>query len=214
MINDQMTKLLLSPHYPEKLRLLADPPQVLYYRGDLSLLKKPALAVVGSRQATKYGLKVVKKLIPSLVKAGFTIISGMARGIDAAAHWAAIESGGQTIAVLGCGLDVIYPKENQLLYQKVQLLLSEFPPGTKPEAKNFPQRNRIIAGLADAILVIEAARKSGTMITARYATEQGKEVFAVPGPITSPQSEGTAWLIQQGAKLVYQVDDILEELEI
>jgi len=214
--NDQMTKSLslspLHPQYPEKLKLIPQPPPTLYFRGNISLLKRPAIAVVGSRQATKYGLSVVKKLIPPLVRAGLVIVSGMARGIDTAAHWATLKNGGQTIGVLGCGLDVIYPRENADLYQQVNLLLSEFSPGTPPEAQNFPQRNRIIAALADAVLVIEAAQKSGTLITARQAVEMGKEVFAVPGPITSPQSEGTAWLIQQGAKLIYKIDDILEEL--
>ena len=202
----------LHPQYPEKLKLINQPPVTLYYRGDISLLKKPAIAVVGSRRATEYGLSVVKKLIPPLVRAGLVIISGMARGIDAAAHWASLKNQGQTVAVLGSGLDIIYPPENSALYRQIQLLISQFPPGTQPEAKNFPQRNQIIAALAQAVLVIEAGKKSGSLITARYAAEMGKEVFAVPGPITSPQSAGTAWLIQQGAKLVWDVKDILDEI--
>jgi len=202
-----------SQNYPEKLKNISQPPEILYAKGrEISILNRPAIAVVGSRNATAYGRWATKTLVEQLIGEKFAIISGMARGIDTIAHYTALNSGGKTIAVLGSGIDVVYPPENRNLYRKINLVLSEFPPGTPPEAKNFPRRNRIIAGLSDAVLVIEAAKRSGSLITARFAAEQGKEVFAVPGPISSPQSEGTCWLIRQGAKLVYDINDILEEL--
>jgi len=209
--------LVLTPldkTYPERLRKIPDPPRTLYIKGsDFSLFGRPSIAVIGSRKNTDYGRIVTQRLVRQLVENGFVIISGMARGIDTIAHEAALESGGKTIAVLGSGIDVIYPRENGELYQLIHLVVSEFPPGTKPLKENFPQRNRLVAGLSNGVLVIEAAKRSGTLITARQAAEQGKEVFAVPGPITSPLSEGTAWLIKQGAKLVYSLDDILDEFK-
>jgi len=212
MEKDFLVLTLSDKTYPSRLRKIPDPPAKLYLKGsDLSLFNRPSIAVIGSRKNNDYGRNVTQKLVRELVENGFAIISGMARGIDTIAHEAALEAGGKTIAVLGSGIDVIYPRENGELYQMIQLVISEFPPGTKPLKENFPQRNRIVAGLANGVLVIEAAKRSGTLITARQAAEQGKDVFAVPGPITSPLSEGTAWLIKQGAKLVYSVNDILEE---
>ncbi len=200
--------------YPDRLRRIELVPPKIYVKGnDFSIFKKPAIAVVGSRKASYYGRQTTRKLVSQLVKKGFVLVSGMARGIDSVAHATALEAGGQTIAVLGSGIDVIYPPENKNLYLKINLIISEFPPGTPPERKNFLIRNRIIAGLSDGLLVVEAAKRSGTLNTAKYAAEQGKEVFAVPGPINSPLSEGTAWLIKQGAKLVYSIEDVLEELK-
>jgi DNA processing protein len=203
----------LEKKYPPRLQFIPSPPPRLWIKGkNLELFNQPALAVVGSRRPSKYGQQATRKIIASLVKRDFVIISGMARGIDCLAQKLTLDNHGQTIAVLGSGLDVIYPSENKNLYHKVQLAVSEFPPGTPPYGKNFLSRNRIISGLSDGVIVIEASRRSGTLNTARHAAEQGKEVFAIPGPITSPNSAGTAWLIQRGAKLVYNVKDILEEL--
>ncbi len=203
----------LEKKYPYRLQFIPNPPPRLWLKGNkLDLFNRPALAVVGSRKPSPYGKKAAKKLIPQLVKLGFVIISGMARGIDSLAHQLALGNNGLTIAVLGSGLDVIYPPENKQLFGQIQVVVSEFPLGTKPKGNNFLSRNRIISGLSDGVIVIEATRRSGTLNTARHAAEQGKEVFAVPGPITSPTSEGTAWLIKNGAKLIYDVDDILEEL--
>lgn len=201
-----------SLNYPRQLRQIDHPPENLYYRGDIDLLSQPAIAVIGSRQPTDYGRQVTETFVRQLVKQNWIIVSGMARGIDTVAHQTAIESGGKTIAVLGSGLDVIYPPENRDLSQKIHLVISEFSPGTPPCAKNFPQRNRILAGVSRAVLVTQAAKRSGTLITARLAAEQGKEVFVIPGPITSHLSEGSSWLIQQGAKLVNSIEDITEEL--
>jgi DNA processing protein len=173
------------------------------------------VAIVGTRGASYYGLKAARRLAGALAARGVTVVSGLARGIDTAAHQGALEMSGRTLAVLGCGLDVVYPPENLKLYQEVPehgALVSEFPLGTPPEARNFPIRNRIISGLALGVVVIEAGVKSGTAITVRYALDQGREVFAVPGPIDSPTSAGPHRLIQDGAKLVQDVDDILAEL--
>jgi len=208
----------LSEFYPPQLRNIADPPKVLYWQGQLSLRKmkelwqRPLLAVVGSRQMSPYGKEVTEKLVEALVKRGVVIVSGLARGIDTVAHWTAIKNKGTTVAVLGCGLDVVYPPENKKLWEQVDLLLSEFAAGTKPLAKNFPRRNRIIAGLVRAVLVVEAAERSGSLITARLAAEEGREVLAVPGKITGGLSWGTNFLIAQGAKPVLDVEDVLEEL--
>ena len=203
----------LEKRYPYRLQFIPNPPPKLWIKGNnLNLFKKPALAVVGSRKPSDYGRQAVKKIISQLVKRGFVIISGMARGIDSTAHKLTLGNKGETIAVLGSGLDIIYPPENKQLYHQIQLVVSEFPLGTKPKGNNFLSRNRIISGLSDGVIVIEASRRSGTLNTARHAAEQGKEVFAVPGPITSPTSEGTAWLIKNGAKLIYDIEDIIEEL--
>jgi DNA processing protein len=173
------------------------------------------VAIVGTRGASYYGLKAGRRLAGALAARGVTVVSGLARGIDTAAHQGAMEMSGRTLAVLGCGLDVVYPPENLKLYQEIPehgALISEFPLSTPPEARNFPIRNRIISGLALGVVVIEAGVKSGTAITVRYALDQGREVFAVPGPIDSPTSAGPHRLIQEGAKLVQDVEDILAEL--
>ncbi|MBU2592632.1 MAG: DNA-processing protein DprA [Patescibacteria group bacterium] len=203
--------------YPKDLKEIPVSPPVLYLIGNIDLLKNPKIAVVGSRKISNYGRQATEKLTAQLVSAGLTIVSGLAYGVDQAAHQAAITNQGKTVAVLGCGVDRIYPIENTDLYRKIakdHLLVSEFPPGAPPLPGNFPARNRIVAGISKAVLVVEAARKSGALITASSAAEQGKDVFAVPGPITSPVSEGTSWLIQQGAKLVFSADDILGELNL
>src|SRR5438876_1149479 len=201
--------------YPERLRAIHDPPAVLYCDGLPETGDRQAVAIVGSRRATPYGLRVTEALAGELSRLGFTIASGFARGIDAAAHHAALAAGGRTIAVLGCGLDVDYPPGHKSLHVEIAAsgaVLTEFAPGTPPRATNFPRRNRIISGLALGVVVVEAADDSGSLITARLALEQGREVFAVPGPIEAPTSRGPHGLLKQGAKLVEMVDDIVEEL--
>jgi len=204
-----------DPRYPAWLRTLPDPPAVLHILGAPETLAHPAVAVVGARVATPYGLGVGKALGRDLVAAGYAVVSGGARGIDSAAHRGALDAGGVTIAVMGSGLDVPYPKENGKLFEQIAVsgaVVSEFPFGTGPQARFFPFRNRIIAGLAHGVVVVEGARESGSLITARLAADFGREVFAVPGPITSPLSDGPHELIQAGAKLVRRLGDILEEL--
>lgn len=207
-----------SPAYPSNLREIYNPPPVLYVKGKLDGDKdRVAVAVVGTRRCSAYGRTVAHKLCTRLAAAGVTIVSGMARGIDGLAHKAAIEAGGRTIAVLGSGVDVIYPPEHRALYHDIMAhgaVVSEYPPGMEPLRGNFPQRNRIISGLALATLVIEAGQNSGALITADFALEQGRDVMAVPGNITSPSSVGTNRLIKQGAKAVTEIEDILEELDI
>lgn len=201
--------------YPRLMLQIANVPCILYYCGKLSLLTKNALAVVGSRKATAYGLAQAHTICRELAEHGLIITSGMARGIDSAAHEGALAAKGGTIAVLGCGLDVVYPRENAKLYLKIKeegLLLSEYPLGTKPLPYLFPIRNRIISGISQGLFVVEARAKSGTLITCDYALEQGKDIFALPGPVTSPNSIGTLRLIQNGAKTVIHSGDILEEL--
>jgi len=203
-----------DPGYPENLREIPDPPPVLFVRGCILPEDRSAVAVIGSRKASAYGVAVCRRLVQELVCRGFSIVSGMAKGVDAAAHWAALEGQGRTIAVLGTGVDVIYPKGNKPVFERILeqgALVSEFLPGTQPFAKNFPRRNRIISGMALGVLVVEAAERSGTMITVRTALEQGREVFAVPGDVRSPVSRGTHRLIKEGAKLVEGIEDILEE---
>src|SRR5438309_2742866 len=206
---------LADEHYPAWLRTIPDPPPVLYCDGSMEPGDRQAVAIVGSRQATPYGLRVTDALARELSALGFTIVSGFARGIDAAAHHAALASGGRTVAVLGCGLDVDYPSGHASLRAEIAgsgAVLTEFAPGTAPFAMNFPRRNRIISGLALGVVVVEASEDSGSLITARLALEQGREVFAVPGPIDAPTSRGPHGLLKQGAKLVETVDDIVEEL--
>ncbi len=201
--------------YPEVLRELPDSPVVLYMKGDYDPDDRYGIAVVGSRKYTYYGEAVAQKISIELSSAGFTIISGMARGIDSLAHKGALTSGGRTIAVLGSGLDIYYPPENKGLMEKIicsGCVISEFPPGTMPNRENFPRRNRLISGLSLGVLVVEATNESGSLITANYALEQNKEVFAIPGNITSSNSEGTNRLIKQGAKIVLDSEDIIEEL--
>jgi DNA processing protein len=175
-----------DPHYPTALRNLPQPPPTLYVQGRLDLLERPGIAVVGTRRHSTYGRDTTVSLVVGLVRAGYVIVSGLARGIDSIAHRTAIDVGGDTIGVLGTGIDVPYPPEHTDLFTLIAergCLVSEFPPGTPPRKYHFPQRNRIIAGLARAVLVVEAPEKSGALITAHYALEEGKEVFAVPGPI-------------------------------
>ncbi|MEW6661229.1 MAG: DNA-processing protein DprA [Bacillota bacterium] len=199
--------------YPNMLKTIQDPPPVLFWRGNY-LSNEKAIAIVGSRKATHYGKHVAETLARGLSVEGFLIVSGMARGIDTSAHLGALATDGLTTAVLGCGLDIVYPPENRELMERIQkqgAVVSEFPLGTRPESKNFPARNRIISGLSLGVVVVEAAEKSGALITVDYALDQGRDVFAVPGPITSPNSAGTNQLIKQGAKLVSCVQDIVEE---
>ena len=206
---------LADPTYPQALLTAADPPILLYAKGDISLLNRPALAIVGSRNATKQGEANATAFAQVLAGAGLTIVSGLAAGIDAAAHRGALSEAASTIAVIGTGCDRIYPARNEGLARDIAdhgVILSEFPVGTPPLAANFPRRNRIIAGLARGCLVVEAAKQSGSLITARLSAEAGREVFAIPGSIHSPQSKGCHALIKQGAKLVESAQDILEEL--
>jgi DNA processing protein len=201
--------------YPALLDEVYDPPLVLYARGEMDTLKMPAVAIVGTRKPTVYGLQMAQGISSDLGSRGISVISGMARGIDAAAHRGCLDANGRTIAVLGCGIDVVYPREHKQLTEKIMkngLLLSEFPPGTSPSPQNFPVRNRIISGLAWGTLVVEASEYSGSLITARLAMEQNREVFALPGNLTSPQSFGPNFLIKQGAKLVQSWRDVVEEL--
>ncbi|HEY0371635.1 MAG TPA: DNA-processing protein DprA [Thermoanaerobaculia bacterium] len=200
--------------YPPLLREIADPPLVLHFRGDVSLLARPSLAIVGSRRASPYGVNAAESLARQLASTGIVIVSGGARGIDAAAHHAALNAGGQTIAVLGTGIDIVYPRSHRRLFQHIEeqgLLVSEFPPGTPPKPENFPMRNRVISGLARGTMIVEATSRSGSLITARMAAEQGRDVFAVPGSIFSAGSEGAHRLVQYGAKLVHDANDVLEE---
>ena len=201
--------------YPELLRNIDDPPILLYVRGKVDLLRNGCLAMVGARAATVYGRQIAHELAGRLCRRGFTVVSGLALGIDAAAHAGALQAGGATVAVLGCGLDVVYPAQNRGLYAEIAdqgAVVSEYPLGTLPEPFRFPARNRIISGLSLGVIVVEAARKSGSLITAGFALDQGREVFAIPGRIDSCKSEGTHRLLQDGAKLVHSVDDIVEEL--
>jgi len=203
--------------YPELLRTIFDPPPVLYVKGTLSEKDRLAVAVVGSRKSSTYGRSTAEKMGADLAAKGITVVSGLARGIDSFAHRGALKGSGRTIAVLGNGVDQIYPIENRSLYEEVVekgAVISEFPMGTPPDRKNFPVRNRIISGLSLGIVVVEAGDRSGALITADQALEQGREVFAIPGNISSYTSRGTHRLIKQGAKLVETVEDILEELSL
>ncbi len=204
-----------NPLYPDMLRQIEDAPVVLYVKGEIKPEDRYAIAIVGSRKPTSYGVTVAESISEELASMGFTIVSGMARGIDAISHKGAIRAGGRTIAVLGSGIDIPYPAENKGLMDKIATsgyILSEFPPGTSPDKENFPRRNRIISGLSFGVLVIEATSDSGSLITAGYALEQGREVFAVPGNITSPASAGTNELLKKGAILTRNAEDIVKEL--
>lgn len=201
-------------YYSDQLKEISQPPWVLFTLGNLDLLKQPALAIVGTRTPTNYGKLIAKKISENLGNYDIVVVSGMARGIDSVAHSGALANQGKTIAVLGCGIDIIYPKENQKLYKEISqngLIVSEYLPGMKPKPGFFPQRNRIISGLSLGTIVIEAAMSSGSLITVQYALEQSREVFAVPGPINSKNSFGTNSLIKQGAKLVQDIEDIINE---
>jgi DNA processing protein len=204
-----------SAGYPAVLATIADPPHLLYVRGTLEARDANAVALVGSRQCTPYGKRVAERLAGDLARAGYTIVSGLARGIDGCAHRGALQAGGRTLAILAGGLSRIYPPEHTDLAQAVAAagaLLSESAMEMEPMAGMFPARNRIISGLVRAVVIVEANDKSGALITARHAAEQGREVFAVPGPVDSPASAGTLGLLRQGAKLVRHADDILEDL--
>jgi len=204
-----------DPDYPLHLKEIAQAPWVIYTIGDTDLLEQPALAIVGTRNPTNYGKIVASRLAKELADSTFVVVSGLARGIDSIAHSGALSANGPTIAVLGSGIDIIYPKENQKLYNEIAakgLVISEYPPGTPPHPGHFPQRNRIISGISHGTIIVEASMKSGSLITAQFALDQSREVFAIPGPITSKQSLGTNSLIKQGAKLVQTIDDILDEL--
>ena len=206
---------LTDPDYPQLLKEIHDAPPVLYAIGKKELLDNPQIAIIGSRNCSPGGAKTARDFAAYLAQAGFTITSGMALGIDQHAHQGALEATGNTIAVIGTGIDRIYPSKNkQLAYQIADkgLLVSEFPLGTPPNSENFPRRNRIISGLSVATLVVEATRKSGSLITAHYSIEQGREVFAIPGSIHNPQAKGCHHLIRQGAKLVDQASDIIDDI--
>lgn len=201
--------------YPGQLREIDSAPVLLYIRGKVDALNEPSVAIVGSRRASMYGLNVARTFALELAEAGLSIVSGLARGIDTAAHQGALQAQGVTIAVLGCGLDHMYPVENDKLAERIcesGAVISEFSMETQPVSYNFPRRNRIISGLSKGVLVVEAALKSGALITSDYALEQGREVYAVPGQVGESASQGTNRLIQQGAKLVASVEDMLEDL--
>jgi DNA processing protein len=204
-----------DPLYPEPLRQIFDPPILLYARGNVDLLRGTSFAVVGTRRPTPYGLAVAEKLSADLSRAGLTIVSGMARGIDTAAHRGALSADGQTIAVLGCGVDIVYPSENKRLAADLVtkgLMISEFPMGAVAFPQNFPIRNRIVSGISTGILVVEGAQYSGSAITAKLALDQGKELFAIPGNITNKLAWGPNLLIKQGAKLVQDWNDVIVDL--
>jgi DNA processing protein len=203
--------------YPPQLAAARGSPAALYVTGSVQALKAPQLAIVGARAASPVGRAIAREFADALARAGLTITSGLAVGIDAASHEGALAAAGRTIAVLGTGLDRVYPRENTALAQRIAgagALISEFPRGTRPQRRNFPQRNRVISALSLGTLVIEAADGSGSLLTARFAAEQGREVFAVPGPIRSPLSRGCHGLIREGAHLVEDPGDVLRELRV
>ena len=206
-----------NPNYPSRLKEIYDYPPLLYVRGSLLPEDDWCLAVVGTRRATVYGRQVTEEIVTDLAQSKITIASGLAKGIDSVAHNAALAAGGRSIAVFACGLDIVYPAENADLARSIiqqGALISEYPLGTRPRADNFPRRNRIMSGLSLGVLVTEAGETSGAMITAHLALEQNREVFAIPGSVLSPASRGTNYLIQEGAKLVRDYTDILEELNL
>lgn len=207
---------IFDEHYPEHLKEIYEPPWVLYAKGNINLLKMDVkLAVVGSRQITDYGRNAIEAIFPKLIQKGVLIVSGLAAGVDTVAHQTAIQLGGDSIAVIAGGLYHIYPRQNKELaleMMKNHLVLSEYPPYTPPSRWHFPMRNRIISGISRGTFIVEAKQRSGSLITANFAVQEGREVFALPGNIFSPTSEGSNELIQQGAKLVQSADDIMEEL--
>jgi len=206
---------LRDEDYPMRLKDIYDPPALLYVRGELRREDELAIAIVGSRKTSPYGRWFTEKIGQDLARHGVTVVSGMARGIDSVAHMGALQGGGRTIAVLGCGVDVIYPSENRNLFHQIiehGAVLSEFPMGSPPEGGHFPRRNRIISGLSIGVVIVQASAESGSLITAGYALEQGREVFAVPGNVGAEGSRGTNQLIKEGAKLVESTEDILEEI--
>lgn len=209
---------LESPGYPDLLREIPAAPPLLFYRGQFEPIDRWAVAVVGTRRLTAYGRQVTHDLVGGLVRNGITIVSGLARGIDAVAHRTALEEGGRTIAVMASGIDKVYPPEHRDMAREIVaghgVIITDYPFGAEPESNHFPARNRLISGLSLGVVVVEAGEKSGALITSRFALEQNREVFAVPGNIHSPVSVGTNRLIQQGGKLVSRVEDILEELNL
>lgn len=209
--------ILTDENYPSRLKEIDQPPPVLYLRGEIKPDDEWAVAVVGTRRVTAYGRQVAEDIAGVLARNGVTVVSGLARGIDALAHQAALASGGRTLAVLGSGVDRIYPSEHRGLAERIVAsgaLVSDYAPGTPPDASNFPPRNRLISGLAMAVVVVEAGRTSGALITAAFAADQGREVFAVPGNITAPQSQGTNRLIRDGAHPLLDPEEVLETLEL
>ena len=203
--------------FPAALDAIHDPPETLWISGDVDALRAPSVAIVGSRAASPYAIEVARRLGADLARRNIAVVSGMARGVDSAAHRGALEGGGITIAVFGCGVDVIYPPEHRGLADRIRergALVSEFPPGTPPLKAYFPQRNRIISGLSLAVVIVEAAEKSGSLITADFAMEQGRTVLAVPGNVLGGRNVGAHALLRDGAKLVECADDILEELPL
>jgi len=222
-VDDQLERLARSgatlitwndQHYPANLRQIHDPPPFLFVQGELLPADGMAIAVVGSRDVSAYGLRMTRELSEGLVRYGATVVSGLARGTDAAAHWTALRAGGRTIAVMGSGIDVVYPSEHHALFQAIQeqgAIVTELFMGAQPDAENFPNRNRIIGGLALGTVIVEATEKSGSLITAMLAAEQGREVFAVPGAVGA-RTRGTHRLIREGAKLTERAEDVLEEI--
>jgi DNA processing protein len=216
-LEDQGARMVIfpDPDYPEPLREIHDPPMVLYTKGLAVPAKTTFIAVVGSRNSTPYGVKTAENLAQGLARRGLGIVSGLARGIDSAAHWGCLAGRGFSVGVLGTGIDSVYPASNKKLFEAMGekgAVITEFPLETPPEPKNFPIRNRLISGLARGVIVVEATMKSGSLITASVALEQGREVFAVPGSVHSFKSKGCHFLIKQGAKLVENADDVLDEL--
>lgn len=206
-----------NPAYPTALAVIPDPPPVLWVRGDPTALSTPAVALVGSRAGSPYALEVARGLGTALAERGVTVVSGLARGVDSAAHRGALAGVGRTVAVLGSGVDIVYPPEHSSLADEIiqrGTLVSEFPPGTAPRPAHFPLRNRLISGLSRAVVVVEAAERSGSLITARLGLEQGREVMAVPGNVLGGRNRGSHALLKDGAKLVEHVDDILEEIQL
>ncbi len=204
-------------NYPSRLAEIPQPPPVLYVRGAITPEDAWAVAIVGTRRVTAYGRQVADEIASGLARRGITVISGLARGVDAVAHQAALQAGGRTIAVLGCGVDRIYPPENRRLAEQMMqqgAVVSDYAPGVAPDSANFPPRNRIISGLARAVIVVEAGKTSGALITAAFAAEQGREVFAVPGSIYAPQCVGTNLLIQQGGRPYLNCQDVLEVMNL
>jgi DNA processing protein len=206
-----------TQRFPRLLAQIPNPPDTLWVRGDIAIAARPAVAIVGARAASRIGRDAASGIAADLARAGVVVVSGLARGIDAAAHVAALDAGGTTIAVLGTGIDRVYPAENRGLSDRIAvdgLLLTEFPPGMHPDVSHFPRRNRIISGLSLAVVVVEAAEKSGSLITARLAADQGRDVMAVPGPIFGGRNRGAHALLRDGAKLVESAADILLELRL
>jgi len=207
--------IFTDENYPKLLKEIASPPPVLFYKGNLEIIDgNKSISMVGSRKSSAYGYNIAFSFASQLSNFNITVVSGLAAGIDGASHRGALEGNGNTVAVLGCGIDKIYPASNRDLFKEISnkgCILSEYLPGTPPLKHNFPRRNRIIAGLSKAVLVVEATKRSGSLITARYALDNGRDVFAIPGDIRRKNSSGTNWLIQNGAKLITSIEDILEE---